>query len=459
LTDPACAAYSEQHGDRWRDDASVHALTFLEDLAVVMIVAGLVTIVFQRLRQPVVLGYMIAGIIIGPHTPPFPLITDQKAIDTLAELGIIFLMFSLGLEFSLRHLRRVGVAALSSAILEIGIMLGSGYAIGRAFGWRELDSIFLGAMISISSTTIIVKALEELGRAKEESSQLIFGILIVEDLLGIAMIALLTGFATTGRVDPAEALLTVGRLVLFLGIVVLPGLFLVPRLLSAIARLRGDETLLITVLGLCFGVSLASAKLGYSVALGAFITGALIAESREIGRVQALTEPIRDMFSAVFFVAIGLLIDPRLIATHAVPIVAISAVIVLGKVFTCALGALLSGRDMRTSLRVGMGLAQIGEFSFIIAALGTSLRVTSDFLYPIVVCVSAITTFLTPYLMRWSDPLAEAVHRAAPKGITAVIERYLRHALRPPRFLRRRRGPADESAPGERREDDAGGHA
>jgi CPA2 family monovalent cation:H+ antiporter-2 len=408
----------------------MHTLTFLEDLAVVMIVAGIVTLVFRKLRQPVVLGYMIAGIIIGPHTPPFPLITDRKAIETLAELGIIFLMFSLGLEFSLRRLRRVGVSALLAALLEVVMMSGAGYAIGRVFGWSELDSIFLGAMIAISSTTIIVKALEELGRTKEESSQLTFGILVVEDLVGIAMIALLTGFATSGRIDPAETLLTLGRLVAFVGILVLPGLMIVPRLLTAIARMRRDEMLLISVLGLCFGVSLLSAKLGYSVALGAFIIGALIAESRERGRVQALTEPIRHMFSAVFFVAIGLLIDPRMIATHAVPIVAISLVIVLGKVLTCALGALLSGRDLRTSLRVGMGLAQIGEFSFIIAALGTSLGVTSDFLYPIVVCVSSITTFLTPYLMRWSDPLAVALHRSAPRGVIAAIELYIDHVRR-----------------------------
>lgn len=420
----------------------MHTLTFLEDLAVVMIVAGVVTIVFQKLRQPVVLGYMIAGIIIGPHTPPFPLITDQRAIETLAELGIIFLMFSLGLEFSLRRLRRVGVASLLAALLEIVMMLGAGYAIGRAFAWSEIDSIFLGAMIAISSTTIIVKALQELGRTKEEASQLIFGILIVEDLVGIAMIALLTGFATSGRVDPAETLLTIGRLAAFVGILVLPGLLIVPLLLSAIARLRREEMLLISVLGLCFGVSLLSAKIGYSVALGAFIIGALIAESRESGRVQDLTEPIRHMFSAVFFVAIGLLIDPRLIITHAVPIVAISLAIVVGKVLTCALGALLSGRDIRTSLQVGMGLAQIGEFSFIIAALGTSLRVTGEFLYPIVVCVSAITTFLTPYMMRWSDPVAGALQRTAPRSVIAAIELYIRHV--------RRLGESTESPAGAR---------
>jgi CPA2 family monovalent cation:H+ antiporter-2 len=402
----------------------MHSLTFLEDLAVVMIVAGLVTILFHRLRQPVVLGYMIAGIIIGPHTPPFPLITDQDAIDTLAGLGIIFLMFSLGLEFNLRRLRRVGAAALVAAILEIVVMFWVGFEAGRLFGWSQIDSLFLGAMISISSTTIIVKALAELGRTKEQASQLIFGILVIEDLVGIAMIALLTGLATTGTVDLAETALTIGRLAIFVAALLVVGLLAVPRLLRAIARFRRDEVLLVAVLGTCFGISLLSAKLGYSVALGAFLCGAVIAESREIGRVQALTEPIRDMFSAVFFVAIGLLIDPELILTHTIPILILSLTIVLGKVLTCAAGTFLTGHDPRTSLRVGMGLAQIGEFSFIIAALGASLGVTGGFLYPIVVCVSAITTFLTPYFIRWSDPLAETLYRSAPRALLTALELY-----------------------------------
>jgi CPA2 family monovalent cation:H+ antiporter-2 len=424
----------------------MHALTFLEDLAVVMIVAGLVTIACHRLRQPVVLGYMIAGIIIGPHTPPFPLITDQEAIDTLAELGIIFLMFSLGLEFNLRKLRRVGATALVAGVLEIVIMLWVGYEAGRFFGWREIDSIFLGAMISISSTTIIVKALVELDRMKEESSQLIFGILIVEDVLGIAMIALLTGLARTGAVDAGEVLLTVGRLALFVAALLVIGLLTVPRILGYVGRFRRKEVLLIVVLGICFGVSLLSAKLGYSVALGAFAIGAVMAESREIERVQALTEPIRDMFSAVFFVATGLLIDPRMIVDHAGPIAVICLAVVLGKVLTCSAGTLLTGHDARTSLRVGMGLAQIGEFSFIIAALGGALKVTSDFLYPAAVCVSAITTFLTPYFIRGSDPLAAALTRRAPPALLDYIDVYVRRvrgagqAEKSPAIARQARG-------------------
>jgi CPA2 family monovalent cation:H+ antiporter-2 len=417
-------------------------LTFLEDLAVVMIVAGAVTIIFHRLGQPVVLGYMIAGIIIGPHTPPFPLITDPEAIDTLAGLGIIFLMFSLGLEFNLRKLRRVGPTALVAAVLEIVVMAWAGYEIGLLFGWKEIDSIFLGAMISISSTTIIVKALEELGRTKAEASQLVFGILIVEDILGIAMIALLTGFATTGSVDAGEALLAMGRLGLFAAFVLGLGLLTVPRLLSYVAAFRRSEVLLIVVLAIGFGVSLLSAKLGYSVALGAFLVGAIMAESREIGRVQEITEPIRDMFSAVFFVAIGLLIDPRLIVDYAIPIAVISAVILVGKILTCSTGTFLTGHDPRTSLRVGMSLAQIGEFSFIIAALGGSLQVTSGFLYPTAVCVSAITTFLTPYLIRYSDPLAEALYRGAPKPLLAWMELYARRL--------RRQGPAHREPVGRR---------
>ena len=291
-------------------------------------------------------------------------------------------MFSLGLEFSLRKLRKVGFAALIAAALEILLMVWVGYEIGRAFGWKTMDCIFLGAMLSISSTTIIVKALGELGRSKEKFAELIFGILIVEDILAIVMIALLSGIAMTGSLAVGEVFNTTARLGIFLVVSLVLGLLAVPRLLGYVARFKSNEMLLVTVLGLCFGVSLLAVKLNYSVALGAFVIGAVIAEAREIHRIEILTEPLRDMFSAVFFVAIGLLIDPRLLAQHWLPVVVITLAVVLGKVVTCAFGAFVAGNDTRTSLRVGMGLAQIGEFSFIIASLGLTLRVTSEFLYP-----------------------------------------------------------------------------
>jgi CPA2 family monovalent cation:H+ antiporter-2 len=416
----------------------VHSLTFLGDLAVVMIVAGVVTVIFHRIRQPVVLGYILAGVIIGPHTPPFPLITDRQAIDTLAELGIIFMMFSLGLEFNLRKVRRVGATALVAAVFEIILMLWLGYEIGRMFGWSEIDSLFLGAMISISSTTIILKALEEMDLLKELSSQLMFGILIIEDILAIAMIALLTGIAMTGALDPGEAVLTIGRLVVFLTALFVVGLLTVPRTLAGIARFGRNEVLLIAVLALCFGVSLLTARMGYSVALGAFAIGAIMAESRELVRVQHLTEPIRDMFGAVFFVAIGLLIEPRLLVEHAGLIVVVTLVVVGGKVAACALGTFLTGHDLRTALRVGMGLAQIGEFSFIIAALGSSLKVTSPILYPVAVSVSGVTTLLTPYLIRHSDAVAGALFAVAPRPLIGYLELYGERV----RALGRRQGEA-----------------
>jgi CPA2 family monovalent cation:H+ antiporter-2 len=404
----------------------MHETTFLSDLAIVMIVAGLVTVLFHRLKQPVVLGYIIAGVIIGPHTPPFPLIRDEQTIRTLSELGVIFLMFSLGLEFSLRRLKEVGATAFIAATTAILVMLCAGYSLGQAFGWSTMDSVFLGAILSISSTTIIIKVLDELGLKKERFAELIFGILIVEDILAIVMIALLSGFATTGSFTAAAVGATILKLGSFLGILLVAGLIVVPRLLNYIARFKSNEMLLIAVLGLCFGVSLLAVKLEYSVALGAFLIGAIVAEARQIARIETLMEPVRDMFSAVFFVSIGLLIDPALLVKYAGPILIITAVVVFGQVISCTFGAFIAGHDRQTALRVGMGLAQIGEFSFIIASLGLSLKVTSEFLYPIAVAVSALTTLITPYLLRSSDRVVQWFDQAVPAPVRAWLDLYTR---------------------------------
>jgi len=335
-------------------------------------------------------------------------------------------MFSLGLEFSLRKLRQVGASAFIAAFLEILLMVWLGYETGRLFGWSTMDSIFLGGILSISSTTIIIKALAELGKTKEPFAGLMFGILIIEDVLGIAMIALLSGVATTGTLSAKDMGLTLGKLGVFLVTILVAGLIAVPRLVGYVASFRSNERLLITVLGLCFGVSLLAAKLGYSVALGAFIIGAVIAESREIHRIETLIEPVRDMFSAIFFVAIGLLIDPKMLAVYWLPILVITFVVVVGKVLACSFGAFVGGNDSRTSLYVGMGLAQIGEFSFIIASLGITLKATSAFLYPIAVAVSALTTLLTLYLIRSADGLVGLFDRAAPRWIVSSLEMYTR---------------------------------
>lgn len=402
----------------------MHAISFIQDLAVIMLVAGVVTILFHRLRQPVVLGYIVAGFIIGPHTPPFGLIHDEDTIKTLAELGVIFLMFCLGLEFSLRKLFKVGATAFIAAFLEIVLMIWIGFEIGRWFGWNTMDSLFLGAILAISSTTIIVKALNDLKMKNERFAQLIFGVLIVEDILGIGIIALLSGIAVSGSVSSGEVFSTVGKLSLFMIVALVIGILLVPRLLAYVAKFESNEMLLITVLGLCFGFCLLVVKLEYSMVLGAFLIGAIMAESRQLLKIERLIEPVRDLFSAIFFVAIGLMIDPQVLIDYAWPIVVITLAVVLGKMLSCGMGAFIAGNDGRTSLRVGMGLSQIGEFSFIIAALGMTLQVTSDFLYPVAVAVSAITTLLTPYLIRAADPLSIRLGKVVPQRLSRVLSLY-----------------------------------
>jgi CPA2 family monovalent cation:H+ antiporter-2 len=402
----------------------MHAAGFIQDLAVIMLIAGVVTILFHRFKQPVVLGYIVAGVIIGPHTPPFQLVQDEHTIQILAELGVVFLMFSLGLEFSLRKLGQVGATAFVAAAAEIALMIWIGYEIGLFFGWKPMDALFLGAMLAISSTTIIVKALDELGLKRERFAQLIFGILIVEDILAIGMIALLSGIAMHGSLDAGDVFATVSKLSLFMTVALVLGLLLVPRLLAYIARFDSNEMFLVAVLGLCFGFCLLVVKLDYSIALGAFMIGAIMAEARQLHLIERLIEPVRDMFSAIFFVTIGLLFNPSVLVAYAWPIAAITLAVVLGKVVACGFGAFAAGQDGRTSMRVGMGLAQIGEFSFIIAALGQTLKVTSDFLYPIVVAVSAITTLLTPYLIRMADPLSAALALRTPRSLARFFGRY-----------------------------------
>ncbi|WP_201316230.1 cation:proton antiporter [Dyella sp. EPa41] len=402
----------------------MHDLHFIQDLATVMLIAGLTTVIFQRLRQPVVLGYIIAGVLVGPYTFPVVFIHDEQTIRTLSELGMILLLFALGLEFSLKKLREVGGAALVAAVCEIVLMLWLGYEIGRFFGWTSMDALFLGAMLSMSSTTIIMKALDDLNLKRERFAQLMFGILIVEDVLAIVLMALLTGIASTGGLEAGEAMGAVGRLTLFMAVSLVVGLLLVPRVVDYIAAVSRDDVLLVAVLGLCFGFCLLVTEMGYSVALGAFMIGAIVGESQSVERVERIVGPVRDMFSAIFFVAIGMLIDPAMLKQYWLPILVVTAVVIVGKVLTCSFGTFVAGNGGRTSLRVGMGLAQIGEFSFVIASLGLTLKVTSGFLYPVAVAVSAITTFLTPYLIRSSDPLAGALSRHLPRTFMGALATY-----------------------------------
>jgi len=402
----------------------MHVIEFIHDLAIIMLAAGIVTVVFHLLRQPVVLGYIVAGVLIGPHTPPYTFVTNEETIRTLAELGVVFLLFSLGLEFSLRHLRQVGATALVSAIAGIVTMLSLGYAIGRAFDWSVMDALFLGAMLSISSTTITIKALEDLKLKKQHFAQVVFAILIVEDILAIAMIALLASAAKTGAIDSGEVMRTLGGLTVFLVASLVIGILTIPRLLDFVARFNSNEMLLVSVLGLLFGFCLVVVRLGYNAALGAFVIGAIIAETGALHRIERVIAPVRDMFSAIFFVAVGLMLDPVLLLNYAGPVAAATVAVIIGKSLARTAGSFAAGQDGRTSLRIGMSLAQIGEFSFIIATLGLTLKATSAFLYPIAVCVSAVTTLFTPYLIRGADPLARRIGALAPPGVSRILHMY-----------------------------------
>jgi len=402
----------------------MHVIEFIHDLAIIMLAAGIVTVVFHLLRQPVVLGYIVAGVLIGPHTPPYTFVTNEETIRTLAELGVVFLLFSLGLEFSLRHLRQVGATALVSAIAGIVTMLSLGYAIGRAFDWSVMDALFLGAMLSISSTTITIKALEDLKLKKQHFAQVVFAILIVEDILAIAMIALLASAAKTGAIDSGEVMRTLGGLTVFLVASLVIGILTIPRLLDFVARFNSNEMLLVSVLGLLFGFCLIVVRLGYNAALGAFVIGAIIAEAGALRRIERVIAPVRDMFSAIFFVAVGLMLDPVMLLDYAGPVAAATVAVIIGKSLARTAGSFAAGQDARTSLRIGMSLAQIGEFSFIIATLGLTLKATSAFLYPIAVCVSAVTTLFTPYLIRGADPLARRIGALVPPGVNRILHMY-----------------------------------
>jgi len=408
---------------------------FLRSLTVVLAVAAVTTVLFQRLRQPVVLGYIIAGLIVGPHVP-IPLVADMGVVQTLSELGVILLMFSLGLEFGPRKLAAVGPTAGLTALLQSSLMVWLGFMIGRLFGWTSLESLFAGAVIAISSTTIIAKAFDEqgiTGRLRE----LVVGILIVEDLIAVVLMAILTGVASGSGLAAGPLATTLARLAAFLVGLLAVGLLLVPRAMRAISRLNRRETTLVASVGICFTIALLAQAFGYSVALGAFIAGSLVAESGEEKQVERLVEPVRDMFAAVFFVSVGMLFDPALIVRHWPAVVVLTGAVVLGKVVGVSLGAFLTGSGMRTAVQAGLSLAQIGEFSFIIAGLGLSLHATGAFLYPVAVAVSALTTLFTPWLIRASGPVASWMDRTLPKPLQTFAALYgswlegLRSAPRP----------------------------
>jgi CPA2 family monovalent cation:H+ antiporter-2 len=395
---------------------------FLLVLTLVLGVAAVTTVLFQRLRQPVVLGYILAGIIVGPHVP-IPLAADREVVETLSELGVTLLMFALGLEFSLRRLVRVGPTAGITAVVQSSIMVWLGFIAGRAFGWTVIESVFAGAIVAMSSTTIIAKAFDDL-RVRGPLRDLVVGVLLVEDLFAILFMAVLTAVATGAGVSPGELGATLGRLGAFLALLLAGGMLVVPRAMRYVRRRGNPETLLVASLGVCFGLAYLALASGYSVALGAFIAGSLVAESGEAHAVEEIVRPVRDLFAAIFFVSVGMLIDPALVARNWVAVVAFIALVVLGKSAAVGLGAFLTGHGVRTSVQTGMSLAQIGEFSFILAALGTSLGATRDFLYPIAVAVSAVTTLTTPWLIGASGTVAGWIDRKLPPPLQTVVSLY-----------------------------------
>lgn len=395
---------------------------FLQTLAIVLCVAAVTTVVFQRFKQPVVLGYLIAGMIVGPHVV-VPLEADSHTVHTLAELGVILLMFSLGLEFSISKLFNVGATAGFVAILQCSLMVWLGYIIGQLFGWSRLESFFAGAIISISSTTIIVKAFEEQG-IRGGFTHVVFGILIVEDLIGILLITILTALSSGEELSAGDVGRTAGRLAAFLAALLIVGLLTVPRLMRAVVKLDRPETTVVASVGLAFGFALLAAAFGYSVALGAFIAGSLVAESGVEKTVEHLVQPVRDIFAAVFFVSVGMLIDPGQVAANWFVVLVFLLAVILGKIASVGLGAFLAGQGIQDAARSGMSVAQIGEFSFIIASVGVAAGVLDPLLYSMAIAVSAITTLLTPWLIRAAPVTAAWIDRKLPHSIQTFATLY-----------------------------------
>jgi CPA2 family monovalent cation:H+ antiporter-2 len=396
----------------------------IKDLAIILGVAGLIALLFQKIKQPIVLGYLIAGLIIGPYTPPFKLVSDVPNIQILSELGVIFLMFSLGLEFSFHKLKRVGLSATVTGFVEVVFMVLIGFIVGELMSWSFHDSLFLGAAISISSTTIIIKTLEELKLKRKRFSEIIFGVLVVEDLLAILLLVGLSTVVATNNIFSAEMGWAALRLILVVGSWFIFGYFLIPSLFQRIRYYASEETLIIVSIALCLILVCVAAHFHYSPALGAFIMGSIIAETPLVHRIEHLVQPVRNIFAAVFFVSVGMLIDPLIIINHFSIIMIVCFVTIFGKLIVTGFGALLTGQNVSNSTRIGFSMAQIGEFSFIIAGLGLSLKATSHMLYPIIVAVSTITTFTTPYLIRLSGYLGPKLEKSLPTPIHYMLSSY-----------------------------------
>lgn len=402
----------------------IHLPQLIQDLGIILVTAALVTILFKKLKQPVVLGYLIAGLLLGPSVSFMPTIKDTSAVQIWAEIGVIILLFGLGLEFSFKKLAKVGRTASITAVFEVIFMMAAGFVAGQVMGWNFIDSLFLGGILSISSTTIIVRAFDELGLKSRRFVSLVFGILIVEDIVAILLLVLLSTVAISQTLSGAELLVSSARLGFFLILWFVLGIYLLPSFMNRVRPMLNDETVLVVSLGLCLLMVIIATQVGFSPALGAFIMGSLLAETREGARIEKLIHPVRDLFAAVFFVSVGMLIDPKVLIEYRWEVLFVTVVTIVGKFLGSSLGSLISGNSVRHSTQIGMSMAQIGEFSFIIATLGLTLKVTSHFLYPIAVAASVVTTFTTPYMIRLADPFTNWVEARLPSGGLSFVNRY-----------------------------------
>jgi len=399
-------------------------INLVQDLALIFISAGVITLIFKQLKQPLVLGYIVAGFLIGPHFTLFPTVIAEKSVTEWSEIGVIFLLFALGLEFSFKKLLNVGGSALITAVTEVITMLTVGFFVGQMLGWTILESIFLGGMLSMSSTTIIIKAFDDLKLRNQKFTTIVFGTLVVEDIVAILMMVMLSTVAVSQQFAGGEMILSLSKLLLFLVLCFLVGIYVLPTFFRKFHKAMNDETLLIIAIGLCFGLVVLASYFGFSVALGAFIMGSILAETIEGIHVEHLTKNIKDLFGAVFFVSVGMMVNPNTLVQYWLPILILTLVTIIGKAFFSSAGVLLSGQPLKTSLQSGFSLAQIGEFAFIIAALGYSLGVMREFIYPVIITISVITTFTTPYFIRLANPFYEWLNPKLPDKVKTFLDNY-----------------------------------
>ena len=396
----------------------------VKDLALILMVAGIVTIIFKKLKQPLVLGYIVAGFLVSPHMPYTMSVIDESDIKTWADIGVIFTLFSLGLDFSFKKIVKMGASPIIAMVVIVFSMMMLGISVGHGFGWSKMDCIFLGGMLAMSSTTIIYKAFDDMGLRQQKFAGMVMSVLILEDILAIVMMVMLSAIAGGSNPDGEQMLGSIVKIGFFLVLWFIVGIFAIPWFLRSVRKLVNSETLLIVALGLCCGMAVLSTKVGFSSAFGAFVMGSILAETVEAEKIIKLVEPVKNLFGAIFFVSVGMLVDPKILVEYALPILALVCTILVGQAILGTLGFMLGGESLKSAMRCGFSMAQIGEFSFIIASLGLSLGVISNFLYPVVVAVSVITTFLTPYMIRLATPTYLVMEKHLPDKLINVLNHF-----------------------------------